>query len=264
MSEYQPKIPIDVYAPSDVDQRTASELFAEAASLKNKAIKRRMKDKLDRGEELHEHVNALMSLTGMMKILTDNTSVEDTLKHVMVSFGKTEEWLSAVKSRDLYTEVRKEAVKLLRDYEDDLPILKELLENDLTSYADIRSQDNLNNQIKYLHKTITVLTRINDLESRVAEVERREATRDVISYLMYQELLDQKGIVKALTEQQIYSGSDKDKELVKAEIAYLETEVDKIKHLLKRGVPKVDISKLLDINYRTLLRRIDKIEEENK
>ncbi len=254
--------PIDVYAPSE-DTRTAKQILAEAAMLRQLAYRRMKKDKEQRGEEVYEAISTEISLDGMLRILKTKAPVKEVLEQVRLKFEKSKEWLESAKNRELFTEVRQDAVKLLEKQLDDIDTLNEVITNGTTSFKEIRQQATFNNQLKHLYKAIMLSDRLNRLEERVSTLEKKEVMRDAIDYLVFHELMEQREIVESLsapTKQ--FEGTPKEIELLKVEVAYLDTEEERLKYLLDRDIPKVKISEILNMNYRTLMRRLEKLKGE--
>jgi hypothetical protein len=234
------------------------DILAKEAS--NVSRKKRRQSVKDSGRIPKKYITAQQCADNLVHMLNNKATVEETI--AFASEGKPEGWFDSVKNDELSRYTRKSVSNKLKekDDKDTLPMLRHMIDNDYISFREIQKYDTHNNQLKQFSKLITMSDRISELECQVVQLnnfkDRQLLFNDlVVSQMEYQ----QDKVIRLEGSVSILSKKDRMVEYQKR-LNQISSEISKIEYLLSVDLTKMEISKILDIPYRTLMRKLKKLE----
>lgn len=242
----------------NLDYMEPNQLDVVAKEATRKARKKRRQKVKDSGKTPKKKITAQDCTANLVHMLNGAT-LEETI--AFANEGKPEGWFDSVKNDELPNFVRKEVVGDLRQRvnskgDDHLSLLKHMLENDYTSFNEIQKIDTHNNQLKQVSKLITMSDRISALEKQVDELRSFKDTQLMFNSLVVSQMEYQHDMVVRL-EDSVSTLCKKDRMIeYQKRVNQISNTKSQIEYLLSVDLSKKEISEMLDIPYRTLMRRL--------
>lgn len=243
---------------SNLDQMQPNQLDVVAKEATRKARKKRIQAVKDSGRTPKKKITAQDCTANLVHILNGAT-LEETI--AFANEGKPEGWFDSVKNDELPAFVRKDVVTNLKIGvnsigTDNLALLKHMLDNNYTSFGEIQKIDTHNNQLKQVSKLITMSDRISALEQQVDELKSFKDTQLMFNSLVVSQMEYQHDMVVRL-EDSVSTLCKKDRMIeYNKRVNQISNTRAKIEYLLSVDLSKKEISEMLDIPYRTLMRRL--------
>lgn len=243
---------------SNLDQMQPNQLDVVAKEATRKARKKRIQAVKDSGRTPKKKITAQDCTANLVHMLNGAT-LEETI--AFANEGKPEGWFDSVKNDELPAFVRKDVVTNLKigvnsRGTDNLALLKHMLDNNYTSFGEIQKIDTHNNQLKQVSKLITMSDRISALEQQVDELKSFKDTQLMFNSLVVSQMEYQHDMVVRL-EDSVSTLCKKDRMIeYNKRVNQISNTRAKIEYLLSVDLSKKEISEMLDIPYRTLMRRL--------
>jgi len=228
-------------------------------------LKRKEKAKSE-GKVLTKRLDSEMIVAGLIHILTHRTTPDETMEFIRQQYNQPEDWVGKVKNRPIPKQERSKAVKQLK--EKDIELLTYMVADKRTTYKEISEPETWNKQLGELRRTITLSDRVDALERENKEL---LAFRDQqlklneeqarFNLAVIQEFDTQKKLIlSTLNLKAEHLGVSEEEVLFLSDsLAGISSEKDRWQYLLDKGYTKAFISKLTDIPYATLKRKMKKL-----
>lgn len=240
----------------NLDHLDPKHLDVVGKEAQRKARKKRRQAVKDSGRTPKKKITARECTDNLVHMLNGAT-LEETI--AFANEGKPEGWFDSVKNDQLPHYVRKEVTTNLKELsqQDNITLLRSMLDRDYISFREIQKYDTHNNQLKQVSKLITMSERIDSLEK---EVDALKSFKDnqlmfnslVVSQMEYQHdrFTELEGTVSTLL-------CKKDRMIeYEKRVGQISNTRSQIEYLLSVDLSKKEISNMLKIPYRTLMRRI--------
>lgn len=240
---------------SNLDQMEPKHLDVLSQEAQKKSRKKRRQAVKDSGRIPKKKITAQQCTDNLVHMLNGAT-LEETI--AFANEGKPEGWFDSVKNDELPSYVRKDVTTNLRQFsqQDNTNLLRNMLEKDYISFREIQKYDTHNNQLKQVSKLITMSDRIDLLEKEVNDLKSFKDNQLrfnslVVSQIEYQHdrFVELEGTVSTICKK------DRMVEYAKRVNQIYNTK-SQIEYLLSVDLSKKEISDMLGIPYRTLMRRI--------
>lgn len=218
------------------------------------------------GKSLTKRLDSDMLVEGLVYILENKTTPEETMEYIRQKYNQPEDWVGKVKNRPIPKQERSKAVKQLK--EKDIELLTYMVADKRTTYKEISEPETWNKQLGELRRTITLSDRVDALERENKEL---LAFRDQqlklneeqarFNLAVIQEFDTQKKLIlSTLNLKAEHLGvSEEEVSFLGDSLAGISSEKDRWQYLLDKGYTKAFISKLTDIPYATLKRKMKKL-----
>lgn len=241
---------------SNLDHMEPNQLDVLSQEAQKKSRKKRRQAVKDSGRIPKKKITARECTENLVHMLKGAT-LEETI--AFANEGKPEGWFDSVKNDQLPNFVRKEVVNNLRvgvRKDDNLALLKRMLDNDYTSFRELQKLDTHNNQLKRVSRLITMSDRISTLERENMELKQFRDNQLMFNSLVVSQIEYQHDrVIKLEDAVCVLSKKDRLLEYEKRVNQISETKA-KIEYLLSVDLSKREISDMLGIPYRTLMRRM--------
>lgn len=230
--------------------------------------KTKLKDKAkEEGKDITKRLDSNMIVDGLVYILQHKVTPEETMEYIRLKYNQPEDWIGKVKNRPIPKQDRTDAVKRLK-MKKDLPLLHHMVGDKRITYKEISEPDTWNKQLGELNRTITLSDRVDALEKANLELMefkeqqlRLNEEQARFNLSVVQEFDNQrKLILSVLNLSPEHLGiSEKEAQTLGEVISGIPMEKDRWKYLLDHGYSKLFISKLTQIPYATLKRKMKKL-----
>ena len=243
---------------SNLDQMQPNQLDVMAKEAQSKARKKRVQAVKDSGRTPKKKISAQECTANLVHMLNGAT-LEETI--AFANEGKPDGWFDSVKNDELPAFVRRDVVINLKTGvaskdTDNLKLLKHMLDNNYTSFGEIQKIDTHNNQLKRVSKLITMSDRISALEKEVDELKSFKDNQLMFNSLVVSQIEYQHDRVSQL-EDSVSTLCKKDRMIeYQKRVGQISNTQSQIEYLLSVDLSKKEISQMLNIPYRTLMRRL--------
>lgn len=241
---------------SNLELLEPNQLDVLSQEAQRKSRKKRRQSVKDSGRTPKKKITARECTENLVHMLKGAT-LEETI--AFANEGKPEGWFDSVKNDQLPNFVKREVVGNLRvgvKTDDNLALLKRMLENDYTSFREIQKLDTHNNQLQRVSRLITMSDRIDALEEEVNQLKSFKDNQLLFNQVVVSQIEYQHDrVVKLEDAVCVLSKKDRLIEYEKRVNQISETK-SKIEYLLSVDLSKKEISGMLNIPYRTLMRRM--------
>jgi hypothetical protein len=230
--------------------------------------KAKLKDRAKKeGKPLTKRLDSDMIVDGLVYILQHKVTPEETMEYIRLKYNQPEDWIGKVKNRPIPKQDRTDAVKQLKQKED-LKLLDHMVSDKRITYKEISEPETWNKQLGELNRTITLSDRVDALEEANRELMafkeqqlrfNEEQARFNLSVV--QEFDSQRKLILSALDlsPEHLNLSDKQAESLGEMLSTIPIERDRWKYLLDQGYSKRFISKLTQIPYATLKRKMVKV-----
>ncbi len=260
------KVIKDVALHGDLTPEQAAYLSGFLQRLSNSKRKEIAKSE---GKVLTRRLDSNMLADGLIYILQNKTNPDETMEYIQKKYNQPEDWIGKVKNRPIPKAERTSAVKQLKTTTQDLPLLSHMLKDSRITYREISEPETWNKQLGELNKTITLSDRIDQLEKDNLELMafkehqlrlNEEQARFNLA-VIHEFEVQKKLIVTKLNLSAEHLGiSQEETDYLGEVLGSIPSEHDRWKYLLNQGYSKLFISKLTDIPYATLKRKMKKLD----